>query len=295
MPIILASEYTQIGVIRTGTVIDKLSGIGGLPRGRITEVFGDAGLGKSTVCLQSVASAQKQGLRCLWADLEYAYDGRYAESLGVDNENLGLLQERFAEEALDALEKAVEDGGYDLVVLDSVGAIHSRTEAEKSSAERTIGTQAGLMARFCRKIAPLIAVNKTAFVVINHSYVDIMSGRIGTSGGKKLEYHKSLSIRLKTTNKSLKQGDRIIGKVVMAQVKKNKLAPTEGMEVESQILFGEGFSASADLLDEAITFGVIRKEGNTYFFSQEKLGTIGKAREWIKTNEEKVRNAIGTL
>lgn len=269
-----ADSIEDVDVIRTDLFFDKLSGIGGIPRGVITEVFGDEGLGKSTLCLQIVANAQKLGLRCLWADVEWSYTPSYAASLGVDNKKLGLIRERIAERSLDTLEEAVESGKWDLVILDSVGGLLAMKEAEKDAEGKTIGLQAGLISRFCRKIVPSLSIHKVALVVINHSFTDIMSGKLMTSGGKKLAYHKSLSIRLKGKFNAtvLKQGDRRVGKIVVGEVRKNKLAGTEGLEIEAQIFFGTGFSTVADLLGDALDRGIITKKGNTYYLGSEKLG-----------------------
>jgi RecA/RadA recombinase len=188
---------------------------------------------------------------------------------------------------LDDLESAIDSGKWDLVVLDSIGGLLPRTEAEKGSGEKTIGGQAGIVARFSRKIVPLLAMHNVALVVINHSFVDLMSGRIMTSGGKKLSYHKSLSIRLKSTGKYVKVGDNIVSKYILGQVKKNKLAPTEGREETAELVFGKGFSAEAKLFQMAIDAGVITKTGNSYFMGERKLG-VGqtKAREAIEGDEE---------
>lgn len=292
-----AKDIKTTEVIPSGLFVDKLTGIGGIPRGVITEIFGDESIGKSSLCLQLVASAQRQGLNCLWADIEWSYSTLYAESLGVDNNNLGIIRERFAESSLDAIEEAVESGKWDLVVLDSIGGILPRAEAEKESGGKTIGGQAGLIAKFCRKIVPLLKIHNVALVVINHSFVDIMSGKILTSGGKKLSYHKAISIRLKQKfGVVLKQGDRKVGKVVVGEVKKNKEAATEGMELDGQLIFGVGFSAAADLLNDAIDAGVITKKGNTYYFGAEKLGIgLGKVRKQFEDDAvlmEKVKSAI---
>lgn len=285
--ITFASSIEEVRVIPTGLFLDKLTGIGGIPRGYITEIFGDEGIGKSSVCLQLIANAQKMGLKCLFADVEWSYSPAYATSLGVDNSKLGLIRERFAEATLDAIEEAVESGKWDLIVLDSIGGILPRAEAEKGAEGRTIGGQAGLIAKFCRKIVPGLNTNDVALVVINHSFVDIMSGKILTSGGKKLAYHKSLSIRLKLKQGvSLKQGERKVGKVVVGEVKKNKHAATEGLEVDGQLIFGTGFSASADLLGDAIDRGIIVKKGVTYWYGEMKLGVgLGKVRTLLEQDE----------
>lgn len=281
-----ADSIEDVGIIPTGLFLDKLTGIGGIPRGVITEIFGDEGIGKSSVCLQVVAAAQQQGLACLWVDVEWSYSPHYAESLGVDNSKLGIIRERFAETALDTIESEMETEKWDLVILDSIGGILPRAEAEKGSEGRTIGGQAGLIAKFCRKIVALISIKKVALVVINHSFIDIMSGKLLTSGGRKLAYHKSLSIRLKQKQGvSLKQGDRKVGKVVVGEVRKNKMAGTEGLELDGQLIFGIGFSKSHDKFAEELEAGIITKRGNTYFREGVKMGVgMQKAVEWLKEN-----------
>ncbi len=297
MTITFADSIEEVDVIESGLFIDKLTGIGGIPRGVITELFGDEGIGKSSVCLQLIANAQRKGLRCLFADVEWSYAPSYATTLGVDNKKLGLIRERVAETTLDAIEEAVESGKWDLVVLDSVGGILPRAEAEKGAEGKTIGGQAGLMAKFCRKVVPLLQIHNVALVVINHAFIDIMSGKLLTSGGKKLSYHKSLSIRLKQKQGvSVKQGDRKVGKVVIGEVRKNKMAATEGLELDGTLVFGSGFSAAADLLTDAIDKGIISKQGNTYFFGKEKLGIgLSRVRKMIEDDAvlaEKVKLAL---
>lgn len=286
--IAFADSIEDVQPIPTGLFIDKLTGIGGIPRGVITEIWGDEGIGKSSLCLQIVANAQKQGLRCLWADVEYSYTTGYAAALGVDNSKLGLIRERYAELTLETLESEVDAGNWDMVILDSVGGIHPRAEAEKGVEGKTIGGQASLMAKFCRKVVPSLSITNTALIVINHGLIDIMSGKLLTSGGKKLAYHKALSVRLKLKQGvSLKQGDRKVGKVVIGEVRKNKVAPTEGMELDGQLIFGTGFSAGADLLADAIERGVVTKRGNTYMVGDTKLGVgLTATRKAIEENKE---------
>lgn len=291
------SSYNDVQVIPSGLGVDRITGIGGFPKKRITEIFGESSLGKSTVCLQLVANAQKQGNKCLWADVEWSYDLQYAKSLGVDNSKLGLIQEQLAEDVLDAIEEAIASKKWDLIIVDSIGGLLPRAEAEKTAGEKTIGGQAGLIARFCRKTVPLLVLNDVALVVINHSFTDIMSGKIKTSGGAKLEYHKSLSIRLKQKQGvALKSGDTKVGKVVIAEVRKNKLAPTEGQMCDMQLLFGSGFSVSADLLQDALDKKVIEKKGNTYYMGDEKLGMISAVRKLMSDDgfAAKLHEAIGT-
>ncbi len=293
-----ADSIEEVDVIPSGLpFIDKLTGLGGIPRGVITEIFGDESVGKSTLCMQIVAAAQQQGLRCLWADVEWSYSAAYGKALGVDNSKLGIIRERVAEDMLDTLEEAADSGEWDLIVLDAVGSILPRNDAEKAADGKTIGSQAGVISRFCRKVVPSLKVHNVALIAINHSFVDIMSGAILTSGGKKLRYHKSLSIRLKKKmGVSVKQGDQKIGKALVGEVKKNKMASTEGMEADGVLIFGAGFSAAASLVDDAIENKVITKKGNTYYFGLEKLGIgIGRARKVIEDDavlQERLKLAV---
>ena len=270
-----ASSLEENEFIETGLFIDRITN--GIPRGKIIEVWGDAGVGKSTLCEQIVAVAQKQQLKCLWADQEFGYDPVYASKMGIDNAKLGLIRERSAEDALDALEKEIEGGKWDVVVLDSIGALTPRAEIEKGAEGKVIGGQAGLLARFCRKVVPMLAMNGTALIVINHSFTDIMSGRLMTSGGRKLDYHKSLSIRLKGKGLSLKQGENTVGKVITAILTKDKVNGNEKMEADGSLIFHEGFSISRDQFEDELREGRIVKEGNTYLRDGEKLG-VGKTK-----------------
>lgn len=292
-----ASDLDEVGVIPTHLFIDKLMGVGGIARGHITEIFGDPGIGKSSLCLQIVAAAQKQGAKCLWTDIEYYFTPRYAKELGVDNEKLLLIREQYAEAALAEVEDIIEKSKADLVIIDSIGGLTPRAEIEKGVDGKTIGAQASLVARFCRRVVPLLSMNKIALIVINHSFVDIMSGKIMTSGGKKLGYHKAVSIRLKAkTGVVLKQGDRQVGKVIEAQVwGKNRLAATEGMKTDANFLFGKGFSASADLFQQAVEAGIITKEGQSFVFRSEKLGRGAQAARDAFDNNKELQQQVENL
>lgn len=278
------SEYNEITSIATGiSGFDKLSGIGGFPRKRISEIWGEAGIGKSSICLQLIANAQKDGLKCLFADAEWSFDLNYARSLGVDTSKLGLLQEQHAEAILDALVEEIESGKWDLVVLDSVGGLLPRAEIEKGAEGKVIGGQASLIARFSRKIVPLLVIKDVALVVINHSFTDLMSGRLKTSGGQKLDYHKSYSIRLKKANKRVMSGENHVGNIIEIEVRKNKISNTMGQTAEATLLFGQGFSVEADLLAELLESGEVTRKGNTFFRNGEKLAVgLARAREALK-------------
>lgn len=279
-----AAELENIEAIPSGTFLDKLTGLGGIPRGVITEIWGDESVGKSTVCLQAVAFSQRNGEKCLWVDTEHYFTPRYARAIGVNLEELELIQGKIAEDQLNALVDHLEGKNeVDLVVLDSVGGLTLRTEYEKVFGEKTIGGQAALMARFCRRVVPLLAEKKIALIIINHSFVDIGSGRTMTSGGKKLSYHKSLSIRLTVnTKKHLYQGEEKIGKTIVGTVVKNRVSGTEGREIETQLLFMKGFSAAADKMQELIDIGEITKDGQMYTYQGKKYRGQGAMRSHLE-------------
>lgn len=290
-----ASSTAKIESISTGLPqLDRAIGIGGIPIGRITEISGKWSAGKSTLALQTIIEAQKKGLDCYYLDSEFSWDNTYAASLGVDTDLLFLIQSPTAEEGLDTLLEIAREEKDTLIVIDSVGGLHPKDEAEKSSGERTIGAQAGLIARFCRKIVPNLALRNHALIVLNHEYLEIGAQRpvIKTSGGEKLSYHKSLWIRLQRTGINVKIGEKVVGYKAEAEIRKNKVASTERTKVDLEMEFGQGFLASANLFEEALEKGVITRTGNTHWFGETKLGSISRAKEWIKENMETIENAI---
>lgn len=270
-----ASSVAKVESISTGLPqLDRAIGIGGIPIGRITEISGKWGAGKSTIALQTIAEAQKKGMECVYLDSEFRFQVDYAEALGVDTDLLYLLQSPTAEEALDSLlEIAKEEKGW-LMVIDSVGGLHPKEEAEKSSGERTIGAQASLIARFCRKIVPNLALRNHALIVLNHEYLEIGALRptVMTSGGAKLSYHKSLWIRLNRTGMLVKVGDKTVGYKAEAEIRKNSLSNTERVKVDLELEYGHGFIGQADTFQEALEKGLIEKRGNSFFFRETKLG-----------------------
>lgn len=276
-----ASEglYNKIDWLDTGfTKLNAILG-GGIASRKITEISGVFSVGKSTLALQIVAQAQKAGMDCLWSDSEFSFGTEYAEKIGVDCDELDLEQNRFAEDALDAIEAWADSHKNALIVLDSVGHLLPRTEAEKESGGKVIGGQARLIATFCRKIVPILAINNIALIMLNHNFIDVMSGAIKTSGGEKLAYSKSVWLMLRKTGFAVKQGENQVGEMIEASIRKNKLADTNKQKIEMQMLFGKGFNSQADLIEEAILKGIIEKKGNSFFFEGEKVAVgMGKLR-----------------
>lgn len=279
-----ADELEDTKFIATGLFTDKITG--GIPRGKILVISGKWSTGKSTLIMQAIASAQKQGLKCLIADVEFSLEKPYVDTLEIDKKKLGVIRTDTAEETLDELESEIGTGKWDLVVIDSIGGLTSRLEAEKTSGEKTIGVQASLVSRFVRKVIPVIAMNDTALVCLTHETTDIMTGAIVAAGGAKLFYHASQHIRLKAKmGVLLKSGENVVGKIITAELKKDKLGGRERAEADGQMLFGSGFNKQADAWEEAVQKGFAAKQGNTWFLGETKLGTISKVREWLK--EEK--------
>ncbi len=294
------SPYRTIGAISTGLPqLDRIIGIGGVPMRRITEITGPTSIGKTTLSFNIIREAQARGLKTLFADVEWTFKEEHAAMCGVDLDKLDLLLSRYSEECLDEIVEYVQKHKNALVVIDSIGGLHARQEGEKAMGEKTIGHQAGLVARFCRKIVPLIAMQNVTLVVINHEFTDIMTGVVKNSGGEKLAFHKSLWIKLKSKmNSVLKQGDVRVGEVVIAQIRKNKMGGIRHAECEMQMIYGKGFSPTADLLQNALDKKVITKEGNGYFFNKERIAIgMSKTREAIEASpelQEKIKACLTT-
>lgn len=301
---ISTSEYIDTGLPQ----LNKILG-GGIPLKRITEISGQWSSGKTSLALQVISNAQKLGYECIFFDAEWAWENLYAKKLAVDTDKLGLIQTRAAEDGLDILleylegdkVKKIPPGRDTLFVIDAVGALHPRDEAEKDAGSRTIGSQSALVARFCRKVVPMLWMNNCALIVLNHEYTPIemqMPGRppqVKTSGGKKLEYHKSVWLRLSRIGMNLKVGEKFVGFKVKAEVKKNKLADTEKQFAEMEFFYNRGFNPTSDLKEDALEAGVLVREGNTFFAFGEKIGGKSKLQEWmdIPENVERLKEALG--
>lgn len=266
------SPHSQFNVIPTGLAsLDKLIGVGGIPFKKIFEISGNYSVGKSTLAMTIVAEAQKNKVNCLWADTEYSWDDTYAQTLGVDTNALSLCQTHFAEEMLDEIEEWASKNKNSLIVLDSIGNLLPRAEAEKGAEGKVIGGQAKLVSVFCRKIIPILAINNIALIVCNHQFTDIMSGKLKTSGGAKLEYARSVWLMLRKANKRVMHSEAQIGDIIEAEIRKNKVANTKMQKIELTLIYGEGFAKGADLMQESLDKGIITKQGQFYYFAGGKV------------------------
>ena len=285
-----------VAVIPTGSVaLDIALGIGGLPRGRIVEIFGPESSGKTTVALHAVASAQRAGGNAAFIDAEHALDPVYAKALGVDTDNLLVSQPDTGEQALEIADMLIRSGGLDIIVIDSVAALVPKAEIEGEMGDSHVGLQARLMSQALRKITGALSSTGTTAIFINQlrEKIGVFFGNPETTtGGKALKFYASVRIDVRRTQ-TLKDGDQPVGNRTKAKVVKNKMAPPF-KQAEFDILYGQGISREGGLLDLGVDHGVIRKSGAWYTYGSDQLGQ-GKenARTFLKDNPE-LANEIET-
>ncbi len=297
-------EFEPIESISTGSLgLDMALGIGGIPQGRIIEIYGPESSGKTTLALQTIASAQQKEMVCAFIDAEHALDVVYAKNLGVDTDNLLVSQPDFGEQALDVLETLARSGAVDLIVVDSVAALTPKTEIEGDMGDQHVGLQARLMSQALRKLTGLLHKTNTTVIFINQIRMKIGTMGYGspetTTGGNALKFYCSVRIDVRRIA-TLKQGENQIGNRVKAKVVKNKVAPPF-RQAEFDIMFGEGISFEGELIDYGVKLDIIDKSGAWFSYGAEKLGQ-GKenAKQTIKENPElkaeieaKIKEALG--
>src|SRR3989344_568015 len=282
------AQKTHVEVIPTGSFsLDLALGVGGLPKGRIIEIYGPESSGKTTLALNVVAQAQKRGGKAAFIDAEHAMDPEYSARLGVKTKELLISQPDNGEEALNILESLVRSGIIDVVVVDSVAALTPRAEIEGEMGAHHVGAQARMMSQALRKLTAIGAKSGTMIIFINQlrEKIGIMFGNPETTpGGRALKFYSSVRIDIRRIGQ-LKKGESIIGNRVKAKVVKNKVAPPF-REAEFDILYGEGISYEGDVLGAALKYGVITKSGASYSFGAEKLG-VGIENVKAKVREDK--------
>lgn len=291
-------ETIKMEVIPTGALsLDIALGIGGLPKGRIIEIYGPESSGKTTVALHAIAEAQKRDGIAAFIDAEHALDPNYAKNLGVDVENLIVSQPDTGEQALEIAESLVRSGAIDIIVVDSVAALVPKAEIEGEMGDSHVGLQARLMSQALRKLAGAINKSKTIVIFINQlrEKVGVMFGNPETTtGGRALKFYASIRLDVRRID-SIKKGDAVIGNRTRVRVVKNKVAPPF-KQAEFDIMYGEGISNEGNVLDAGVEAKIINKSGSWYSYEDYKLGQGREnAKYFLKDNPEillKIENMI---
>lgn len=288
----------EVPVISTGCLsLDIITGVGGLPRGRVIEIYGPEASGKTTLALQAVAEAQKAGGQAAFIDAEHALDPTYARQLGVNIDQLYIAQPDYGEQALEIAEILVRSGGVDIIVIDSVAALVPKAELEGEMGDSHMGLQARLMSQALRKLTAIVSRSKTVFIFLNQMREKIgvyMGSPETTTGGKALKFYSSLRIEVRKIL-TLKSGTDIVGGRTRIKIVKNKVSPPF-KSTEVDLLFGKGVSKESDIVDLAVQHNIISKTGSWYAYGEEKLGQgktgIIKLLEDTPTLYEEIRAKI---
>ncbi len=281
------AKRMEVEVVPTGCFsLDIALGVGGVPRGRVIEIFGPEASGKTTLALHILAEAQKQGGVAAFVDAEHALDPEYAKKIGVKIDDLLISQPDTGEQALEIVETLVRSNGVDLIVVDSVAALTPKAEIEGEMGQQFMGLQARLMSQALRKLAGVVSKTKTAVIFLNQTRMKIgvfFGNPETTTGGMALKFYSSVRIEVRRVGQ-IKKGEETVGNRVKAKIVKNKVAPPFKI-CEFDIMYAEGISLAGDLLDTGILKGVIKKSGNTFSFGETKLG-VGReqAKEFVKVN-----------
>ena len=279
----------ELGAVSTGVLsLDMALGLGGLPRGRVTEIYGPESSGKTTIALNTIAQAQREGGVAAFIDAEHALDVVYAKKLGVATDDLLISQPDTGEQALEIVEILVRSGGVDVIVVDSVAALVPRAELEGDMGDAHMGLQARLMSQALRKLTGCISKSKTCAIFINQlrMKLGVMFGNPETTtGGNALKFYASIRLDIRRVS-SLKNGEEVLGSRTRVKVVKNKMAPPF-RQVEFDMMFGEGISHEGDVLDLATQLNIVERSGSWFAFENERLGQgRDQARLFLKEHQD---------
>ena len=292
-----------ISVISTGSIsFDAALGVGGVPRGRVSEIFGPESSGKTTIALQVIAEAQKNGGMAAFVDAEHALDPIYAKKLGVDVDNLLVSQPDYGEQALEIAEALVRSGAIDVLVIDSVAALVPKAELDGEMGDSHVGLQARLMSQALRKLTGIVAKSRTCLIFINQirEKIGVMFGNPETTtGGRALKFYSSVRIDIRRIG-AIKDGDQVIGSRTKVKIVKNKTA-APFREAEFDIVYGEGISREGDLIDLAVNLNLVEKSGAWFSYKSDRIGQGREnAKQFLRDNadireklEVEVRKALG--
>jgi recombination protein RecA len=287
-------KRVDVATIPTGSLsLDIALGVGGVPRGRVVEIYGPESSGKTTLALHIAANAQKEGGVAAFVDAEHALDPEYAERIGVNIADLLVSQPDAGEQALDIVETLVQSGAVDVVVVDSVAALTPQSEIDGEMGDHHVGKQARLMSQAMRKLTPIIAKSNCVVIFINQirMKIGVMFGNPETTtGGNALKFYSSVRLDVRRAAQ-IKKGDEIVGNHVKVKVVKNKVAPPFKV-AEFDIMYNEGISLAGDVLDVGVEYGVITKKGHSYSYGDEKLGVGREKAKTALRNNEKLMNEI---
>jgi recombination protein RecA len=283
-----------ISTISTGSIsFDAALGVGGVPRGRVVEIFGPESSGKTTITLQIIAEAQKAGGMAAFVDAEHALDPGYAKKLGVDIDNLLISQPDYGEQAMEITEALVRSGAIDVLVVDSVAALVPKAELDGEMGDSHMGLQARLMSQALRKLTGSVSKSRTALIFINQirEKIGVMFGNPETTtGGRALKFYSSVRVDIRRIA-AVKEGDTVVGSRTKVKIVKNKVA-APFREAEFDILYGEGISREGDVLDLAVTHNIVEKSGAWYSYAGER---IGQGRENTRSFLKENRDTFGRM